>query len=327
MAINKMTQPKRRLIVIPADEPAQLADSPHLDRLQAYGDVILHRDRPRDDSELTRRLAGADVLINSRSAVKWRGDLLRQLPELQFITVVGIGTDSIDLDAARELGIVVSNIPGRTASIVAEHALALMLAVARRLADQTAELRAGRWTNMDLVYLGDKTLGVVGTGSIGARMIKLGRAIGMRVIAWTFQPSAQRAAKLGVEFVPLDDLLCQSDVVSLHVKLTPQSRHLLGRREFGVMKPGSILVNTARGAVVDTAALVEALDTGQLAGAGLDVYDTEPLAADHPILRSKHVVLTPHNADQTPEGFDILNGGAVDNVIAFLEGSPQNVVT
>jgi D-3-phosphoglycerate dehydrogenase len=315
------------LIVIPADDPVQLAGSPHLDRLRPFGDVVLYRDRPRDDAEKLRRLADATVLINSRSAVKWPGELLRQLPQLRFITVVGIGTDSIDLQAARELGIVVSNIPGRTANIVAEHALALMLATARKLADQTAELRAGRWTNLDLMYLGGKTLGVVGTGAIGSRMIQLGRAIGMRIIAWTFRASAERAVQLGVDFVELDELLRQSDVVSLHVKLTPESRGLIGRREFSLMRPGSILVNTARGALVDTRALVEALHSGHLGGAGLDVFDTEPLPPAHPILTCKHVVLTPHNADQTPEGFDILNGGAVDNVIAFLENRSQNVVT
>jgi D-3-phosphoglycerate dehydrogenase len=314
------------LIVVPADEPVQIADSPHLDRLRPFGEVILYRDRPASDAEKIRRLAGATVLINSRSAVKWPRELLRQLPKLRFITVVGIGTDSIDLEAARQLRIVVSNIPGRTADIVAEHALALMLATARKLSEQTAELRAGRWTNLNLVYLGGKTLGIVGTGSIGRRMIQLGRAIGMRVIAWTFRPSPERAAELGVDFVSLDDLARQSDVISLHVRLTPQSRGLIGRQQFEAMKPGAILVNTSRGAVVDGNGMIEALSTGRLAGAGLDVYEMEPLPPDHPILRCHNVTLTPHNADQTPEGFDILNGGAVDNVIAFLENRPQNVV-
>jgi D-3-phosphoglycerate dehydrogenase len=298
-----------------------------LERLRPYGEVVLHRDRPKDDAEKVRRAADAEVLVNSRSAVKWPGDLLRQLPKLRFITVCGIGTDAIDLAAARELGIVVSNIPGKTASIVAEHALALLLAAARRLAEQTAELKAGRWSNRDMMYLGGKTLGVVGTGAIGRRMIQLGRAIGMHVVAWTFHSSPERAAELGVEFVELDELLRRSDAVSIHVKLSPQSRHLIGPREIALMKPGSILVNTARGAIVDTDALVEALNRGHLAGAGLDVFDVEPLPADHPILRCDRVVFTPHNADQTPEGFDILNGGVVDNVIAFLEGRAQNVVT
>jgi D-3-phosphoglycerate dehydrogenase len=261
-------------------------------------------------------MADADVLINSRSAVKWPGELLRQLPKLRFITVCGIGTDAIDLATARELGIVVSNIPGKTASIVAEHALALLLAAARRLAEQTAELKAGRWSNLDMTYLGGKTLGVIGTGAIGRRIIQLGRAIGMHVIAWTFHPSAERAAELGIEFVELDELLRRSDAVSIHVKLTSDSRGLIGRRELLLMRRGCLLVNTARAAIVDTAALVESLQSGQLGGAGLDVF-----------LRCPNVVLTPHNADQTPEGFDFLNGGAVDNVIAFLEGRSQNVVT
>jgi D-3-phosphoglycerate dehydrogenase len=148
----------------------------------------------------------------------------------------------------------------------------------------------------------------------------------MEVVAWTFNPTPERAARLGVRFLPLDDVLRLSDVVSVHVKLTPESRGLLGARELGLMKPGALLVNTARGAIVDTAALVAALRAGRLGGAGLDVFDQEPLPADHPLLGCEQVVLTPHNADQTPEGMDLLNQGVVDNVIAFLEGRPQNVV-
>jgi D-3-phosphoglycerate dehydrogenase len=148
----------------------------------------------------------------------------------------------------------------------------------------------------------------------------------MRVQAWTFHPDDARAARLGVPFVPLDDLLRTSDVVSVHVKLTDQSRGLLGAREFGLLKPGALFVNTARAGVVDTAALIAALESGRLGGAGIDVFDEEPISSGHPLLALAHVVLTPHNADQTPEGMDILNGGAVDNVIAYLEGRPQNRV-
>jgi D-3-phosphoglycerate dehydrogenase len=157
-------------------------------------------------------------------------------------------------------------------------------------------------------------------------MARLGRALGMDVVAWTFHPEPARAAGLGVRYVALDDLLRTADVISLHVRLSPESRGLIGARELGLMKPGAILVNTARGPVVDTDALVAALESGRLAGAGLDVFDTEPLPPNHPILTCEQVVLTPHNADQTPEGMDILNAGVVDNVIAFLEGRPQNVV-
>lgn len=314
-------------IVIPGDEPVQLNGSAHLERLKEYGEVVLYDNRPETNQEKIRRAGDADVMINSRGAVKWPGEVLRELPKLRFITVCGIGTDSIDLETAREMGIVVSNIPGKTAPVVAEHGLALMLASAKRMAFQTAEMKAGRWTRMDNIYLSGKTLGIVGTGPIGAAMARLGRAIGMDVIAWTFHPSDERAAELGVRYVELEELLKTSDVVSLHVKSTAQTRHLIGGRELGLMKPGSLLVNTARGAIVDTTALIDALNSGHLGGAGIDVYETEPLPPDHPLLGCEQVVLCPHNADQTPEGNDLLNVGCVENVIAFLEGDPQNVVT
>ena len=319
-----MTTPIR--IAIPGDDPPQLQDSPQLDRLRARGEVVLHLDRPADDAEKLRRAAGAVCLVNSRSAVKWPGHLLRQLPDLKMITVCGIGTDSIDTKTAKELGIIVSNIPALTAPIVAEHALALMLAAARRVVFQTSQLRRGIWKTPDNIFLRGRRLGVLGVGPIGAAMAHLGRAIGMNVQAWTFNPSKEREAQLGIPFVALDDLLQTSDVVSIHVKLTDQTRGLIGVRELALMKPGAILVNTARGAIVDTAALVNALNSGHLGGAGIDVFDVEPIPADYPLLNCEQVVLTPHVADQNPEGFEILNRGAVENVLAFLDGTPRNRV-
>ncbi len=317
----------RSTIVVPGDDPPQITGSPRLDPLREYGEVVLYEDRPATAEEQIRRVRDADVIINSRGAVKWPGDVLRQLPKLKMMTVCGIGTDSIDLETARELGIVVSNIPGRTAPVVAEHAFCLMAAVSRRLAFQTAEMKAGRWTGKLATSLSGKMLGVIGTGNIGCEMISLSRSFGMDVIAWTYHPSPEKAQRLDFRYVELDRLLQHSDVVSLHVKLTGDSRRLIGRRELALMKPDSLLVNTARGAIVDTGALVEALESGHLGGAALDVYDTEPLPPDHPLLACEQVVLTPHNADQTPEGFDLLNAGCIENVIAFLEGKPQNVVT
>jgi D-3-phosphoglycerate dehydrogenase len=315
------------VIVIPGDDPPQIQGSPHLERLRRYGEVRLHTDRPATAEEKLARARDAVCLVNTRGAVKWPREALLALPRLRMATVCGIGTDSFDLATARERGIVICNIPGKTAPIVAEHAFGLMLAVAKRAHYQTARLKAGRWGGVDNVYLHGKTLGVVGTGAIGGEMARLGRALGMDVVAWTFHPEPARAAELGVRYVALDDLLRTADVVSLHVRLTPESRGLIGARELGLMKPGAILVNTARGPVIDTDALVAAVQAGRLAGAGLDVFDTEPLPPNHPILACEQVVLTPHNADQTPEGMDILNAGVVDNVIAFLEGRPQNVVT
>lgn len=317
---------ERVVIVAPGDDPEQIQNSPHLDRLKAYGEVVVYRDRPSSRAEKLARVKDAVCLMNTRGAIKWTAEDLREVPALRMATTCGIGTDSFDLKAARAQGIVISNIPGRTAPVVAEHAFGLMLAAAKRAFFQTSELKAGRWTRMDNVYLRGKTLGLVGTGNIGAAMGQLARAIGMKVVAWTYHPTPERASALGVDFVTLDDLLKTADVVSVHVKLTDQSRGLIGARELGLMKPGAILVNTARGAIVDAAAVVAALNSGHLGGAALDVFEEEPLPGDHPILSCQQVVLTPHNADQTPEGMDILNAGVVDNVIAFLEGKPQNVV-
>jgi phosphoglycerate dehydrogenase-like enzyme len=314
------------VIVIPGDDPPQLQGSPHLERLRRVGEVVLWTDRPDNVAEQIRRVQTATCLINSRSAVKWPGEILRQLPELRMISVCGIGTDAIDLDAARELDIVVCNIPAMTAPMVAEHALGMILAVARRLGFHTHALKNGRWVGMDNVYLRGKTLGVIGTGPIGAEVIRLARAIGMHVVAWTFHPSEERSRELGVEFLSFDDLLRAADVISVHVKLTEQTRCMIGRRELGLMKPGAMLVNTARAAIIDTMALVNALNSGRLGGAGIDVFDLEPVPADHPLLACDQVVFTPHNADQNPEGMEILNGGVVDNVIAFLAGRPQNIV-
>jgi len=319
--------PSRVRIVVPGDYPPQIQGSPHLERLQEYGEVILHSDRPATSEEKTSRAKEAHILMNTRGYLSWSAEELRQLTELQMITTCSIGTDMIDLTAARELGIVVSNQPGRTAPIVAEHAFGLMFAVAKRAAFMTSAMKAGRWPRMDSVYLQGKTLGVIGTGNIGSEMARLGRAIGMHVIAWTFHASTARAAQLGVEYVELDTLLRTADVVSLHLKLTNDSRALIGRRAFGIMKPGTILINCARGEIVATEALIEALDSGHLAGAGIDVYDQEPTSVGHPLLGCEQVVFTPHCADMTPEGVDRLNDGAVENVIAFIEGRPQNVVS
>ena len=316
----------RLKIVVPGDSPPQIQGSSHLERLKPYGDAVVYTDRPETAEEQIRRAEDADILINSRGLVKWPAELLRQLPKLKLISLCSIGTDMIGLDEAKKRGITVCNQPGRTAPVVAEHGFGLMFGLSKRSAFLTASMKAGEWPRMDNIYLQGKTLGIIGTGHIGAEMARLGRAIGMNVIAWTYHPSAARAQELGVQFVSLDELIRTADVVSLHVRLTDESRHLIGERELTSMKPGALLINVARGGVVDTDALIGALNSGHLGGAAIDVYDQEPLPADHPLLTCEQVILTPHCADMTPEGVELLNEGAVDNIIAFLEGSPQNVV-
>ena len=318
---------KRLKFVVPGDFPPQIQGSPHLERLEPYGDVDLYLDRPQSMAEQLKRVAGAHVILNTRGAIKWFAPALQALPDLRLIATCSIGVDSIDVEAARAHGVAVANQPGRTAPVVAEHIIGLMFAAAKRAAFQTAELKAGRWTLKQNVMLRGKTLGVVGTGNVGREVARVANLLGMRCLAWTFNPSPERARELGVEFVAFDDLLRQSDVVSLHVRLSDESHHLIGARELGLMKPGAILINAGRGDLVDTAALVAALQSEHLAGAGLDVFDQEPLPPDHPILACEQVVLTPHLADQTPEGIELLNEGIISNVIAFVEGRPQNIVT
>jgi D-3-phosphoglycerate dehydrogenase len=278
-------------------------------------------------AEKMDRVSGAEIIMNTRGGVTWGEEEFAQLPDLKMITSCSIGTDMFDLEAAKEHGIIICNQPGRTAPVVAEHMLGLMLAVSKRVVYLTSEMRKGRWPRIDNMMLRGRTLGIIGTGAIGAEMARLARAIGMNVIAWTYNPSEKRAEELGVTFKSLDEVLSESDVISVHLKLTEDSRHLMGADQFAKMKKNSIFLNGARGAVADTEALVNALNSGHLMGAGIDVFEEEPTPPDHPLFACENAILTPHCADMTPEGVDLLNGGAVDNVIAYLDGNPQNRIT
>ena len=312
-------------IVIPGDYPPQIAGSLQLNRLSNYGEVILHADLPRNTDEQIDRVLNADIIINTRGSVKWDREKLSRLPKLKMISTCSIGTDMIDLKYARQSGIIVSNQPGRTSYVVAEHIFGLMFALAKQAALQTAHVKSGKWIRLENILLTGKTLGIVGTGNIGTNMAKLGKAIGMKVIAWTFNPSKTLVAELGVQYVEFDELLEQSDVISLHVNLSEKTKKLIDTKEISKMKDGSLLINGGRGGLINTKALIEALNSKKLGGAGLDVFDQEPIDKDHPLLRCENVVFTPHMADQTPEGIELLNEGAVDNVVAYLEGKPINV--
>lgn len=313
-------------IVIPGDDPPQIKGSPHLKRLEGVGRVVVYEDRPETLEEKISRVQDADIMINSRGIVKWPAEALQRLPKLKMASTCSIGTDMFDLEAARSCGVLVCNQPGRTAPVVAEHTLGLIFALSKRAAYFTSEIKAGGWPRMDNVFLQGKTLGIIGTGHIGAELSWLANALGMNVIAWTFNPSDEKAAAYGLDYVSLEQLFTTADVVSLHCSLTDETHHMIGTSEFGRMKKGALFINCGRGGLVDTDALIGALESGHLGGAGIDVFDPEPIPAGHPLLAMDQVVLTPHCADMTPEGVDLLNEGAVDNVLAFLGGNPQNVV-
>jgi D-3-phosphoglycerate dehydrogenase len=315
------------LIVVPDDFPSVFEGTPAHERARRLGEVRVFTARGADDeAELIRRIDRARVAINIRAHARFTEAVFSACRSLEMVSIWGTGTDNVDLDAAGRHGVTVCNTPGVNARAVAEHALALMLAAARRIPRIDREMREGRWPRELLTQLLGKTLGVFGVGTIGARVVELGRAIGMSVMAWSLQGDAARVAALGARPAGKEEILREADVVSLHLRLIPETRGFLGRKELALMKRTAILINTARGALVEREALLEALEQRRIAGAGLDVFHDEPIKPGDPLLRLDNVVLSPHNAGQTPE---VIRDGllrAVENVENYLAGRPTDVV-
>ncbi len=315
------------LIAVPDDFPSVFEGSAAHDRARKLGEVHVVTARGADDeAELIRRIGRARVAVNIRAHARFSDGVFAACRELKLVSVWGTGTDNIDLGAAGRRGITVCNTPGVNAFAVAEHAIALMLTTGRKIPRIDREMRGGAWPREMLTQCLGKTLGVFGTGTIGARVITLGRALGMDVLAWSARGDEGHVRGLGARPAGKDDLLREADFVSLHLRLTPETRGFLTRREFALMKKTAILVNTGRGALVERDALLDALRQGRIAAAGLDVFHEEPVKPDDPILALPNVVLSPHNAGQTPE---VVRDGlvrAVANVENFLKGAPTDVV-
>ena len=280
--------------------------------------------------EAAGRLAGATVAITNK--VPLRADTIDRLPDLKMVAVAATGTDNVDLAACRARGIVVANIRNYSVVSVPEHAFALMLALKRNLRAYMADIEAGRWQQSNRFCLLDhpigdlagSRLGVIGYGALGRRVGEIGRAFGMEVCV------ANRSAvdEPGVRMLGLDELLATSDVISLHLPLTEQTRHMIGARELASMKRSALLINTARGGLVDEAALADALRRGVIGGAGFDVLGTEPPSPDNPLLqlRLPNFILTPHVAWASGGAMQTLADMLVDNIEAWAAGRPQNVV-
>ena len=314
-------------IVIPGDSPTHIGGTTHLDRLSEYGEVTLYSTPPKNTNEQIQRCINADIVLNSRSSLTWPKSVLQALPRLKHISTTSVGLDNIDIVEAQKLGITISHQTGNTATIVAEHEFALLLSVARQIPAQDKSIRDGIWDPGEgrHIFLKGKTIGIIGMGNTGTEMAKFATAFGMNVISWTFNPEKNRNLPVDVTFLEFDELLATSDVISLHTALSNETRYLIGKRELSLMKPEAILINGSRGGVIDTDALVDALTHQKLYGAGLDVFETEPLQAAHPLMRFNNVVLTPHAADATPEGLDYLNRDSVDHIINFIEGNPKGL--
>jgi len=279
--------------------------------------------------EVVERLAGATVAITNKVAL--RADAIAQLPALKMVAIAATGTDNVDLAACRERGIVVSNIRDYSLVSVPEHCFTLMLALRRNLRAYALDVEAGKWETSSRFCLLDHAigdlsgsrLGIVGYGALGKKVAAIGRAFGMQVVATSRSPIDEA----GVTGLALDELLATSDVVSLHLPLNEKTRNLIGARELGLMKPGALLINTARGGLVDEAALANVLMEGRI-GAGFDVLSKEPPSSGNPLLRLRlpNFLLTPHVAWASAGAMQTLADMLVDNIEAWQAGAPRNTV-
>lgn len=265
-------------------------------------------------------LAGFEAVVANRERTRFPRELLEALPDLRVIAQTGNHVYHIDMAAARERGIVVAKAAGGFSIGAAELTIGLAIAVMRGIVAKDAEVKRGVWQVPMGPVLASKTMGIVGLGKVGAYVARLARAFDMRVLAWGPRLTDERAAEAGAERRDLDDLLRESDVVSVHATLSNESRGLLDARRLDLMRRGSYLVNTARGPIVDEAALVQALESGHLAGAGLDVFDEEPLPAGHPLTRLPNVLLTPHIGWPTDQAYARFADAAADALIAYMDG-------
>ena len=289
--------------------------------LPAGTELVIFADHLNDAGAVAARLADFDAVVAMRERTAFPRALLEKLPRLRLLVTTGMRNASIDVGAAVERGVIVCGTAGLPYP-TAELTWGLILALVRRIPTEDRATREGRWQVSGGLGLNGKTLGVIGLGGLGSRVAKVGRAFEMDVIAWSQNLTAARAAEVGATLVTKDELLARADVVSIHLVLGDRTRRLIGARELSRMKRTAYLVNTSRGPIVDEAALVAAVRQGTIAGAGLDVYDEEPLPLDHPLRNLPNTVITPHLGYVTEEGYRIFYGQALEDVKAWLAGKP-----
>lgn len=293
----------------------------------AGGELVLNQTTAADD--VVAGAQGADALLVQYASIT--GEVLAALPQVRVVSRYGVGVDTVDVAAATELGVAVCNVPDYGTETVSDHAIALAVATVRGLGALDRGVRAGEHdlsssSALPIRQFSSQVVGVLGCGRIGAATARKAAALGFRVLVHDARLDEGSTHPQGWPVVPLERLLAESDVVSVHTPLDAASHHLLGAAAFATMKRGAILVNTARGGVVDTAALVQALRSGQLHGAGLDVLEEEPVAADHPLLAFDNVILTPHTAFYSEESYTELKRRTAQNAVDVLRGDPRDVL-
>lgn len=279
----------------------------------------------RDLDDAAGQLEPYPVMMAMRERTRFPRELLERLPDLKLLATAGPRNAAIDMQAASEMGIVVCGTGGAPGTTM-ELTWGLVLAVMRHIPGEHNRMRDGGWQETVGVGLEGKTLGLLGLGNIGAQVAAVAKPFHMRVIAWSENLTAERAAECGAERVDKEDLLAQADVVSIHLRLSERTTALLGSRELALMKRSAYLINTSRGPIVEESALVDALQRGQIAGAGLDVYDVEPLPPGHPLRTLDNVALTPHLGYVTREVYARFYGETLENIRAYLAGQPTRVL-
>ncbi|AEM39530.1 Glyoxylate reductase [Pyrolobus fumarii 1A] len=298
--------------------------------LGRYAKLVLYDAPPADQGELFKRIKDADIVVTVSYPIS--GEVIRKSEKLKMIAVSFTGYDHVDIEAAKERGIVVSNVPGYATDSVAELVFGLVIVAARRVIQADRVMRTGGWRTPELLgtELRGKTIGIVGFGAIGRRVAELAKAFGMDILVYDRSPwkeeKKKKAEEVGARFVSLDELMRKSDIVTVHVPLTSETRHMIRYEHLRLLKPGAILVNVARGAVIKEDDLVRFLKERKDVTACLDVYSVEPLPPDHELRKLENVILTPHIGFYTKEALERRTRVTFENIKAFIEGRPQNRV-
>ena len=300
------------------------------DPLKEFGELVVFDRSPRDEEEMIRRIGDADILVANKAKVSRR--VIDACPNLKFITIQAAGYDVIDYEYAREKGIPLSNVPDYGSAAVAQYAIALLLEICGRVGHHAEAVRQGRWAesgewcfwDYPMIELAGKTMGIIGFGRIGQHVGKMARALGMDVIA--FNRSRKPEGALIADYVELDELLRRSDVISLHCPLFPETREIINKNTIAKMKDGVIILNNSRGALVAEQDLADALNSGKVCAAGLNVVSAEPIREDNPLLHAKNCIITPHISWASIESRRRIIESTAGNIRAWLAGNPRNVV-
>ena len=292
-------------------------------------EIAVERNPFVDEDSTVRALADSEIVAAMRERTAFPKSLVGRLPKLKLLITTGMRNASFDMAALKDRGVTVCGTggPGGGNEDTAELAWGLILSAARRISEDHQLMRLGGWQTRIGHRVAGKTLGLLGLGRLGSAVARVGLAFRMKAIAWSQNLTAERAAEHGVERVEKDELFRRSDILSAHLVLSARSRGLVGAREIGLMKPSAILVNTSRGPICDTEAIIAALKAKRLAYGGFDVYDKEPLPIDHPLRTAPNVILTPHIGYVTDENYRSSYPQIVENVLAFLDGNPVRVIS